>query len=54
MPHEVVGMVINHGKITIPKYIRDLDGITDGDLVKLVYVETLRKNGVSDTANTGL
>lgn len=54
LSHEVIGKVINHGKITIPKYIRDLDGINDGDLVKLVYIETLRKNGVGNIANNGL
>ena len=43
MTHEIVGRLVNNGKITIPKLIRDLDGATDGDTVKIVYVGCLKR-----------
>ena len=46
MVHEIIGKLINNGKITIPKSIRDLDKAHDGDTVKLIYVEALKRDGI--------
>ena len=39
---EFVRRVYERGKITIPKELRDIYGVTDGDMVKLKIVEVVR------------
>lgn len=39
LSHEITAIVVNNGKITIPKPIRLLFGIEDGDIVKLEFIE---------------
>ena len=39
MSHEITAIVVNNGKITIPKPIRLLFSIEDGDIVKLEFIE---------------
>jgi len=40
---EFVARVFKDGKITIPKHLRDLHGVTDGDYVRSALVEVLKK-----------
>jgi bifunctional DNA-binding transcriptional regulator/antitoxin component of YhaV-PrlF toxin-antitoxin module len=40
---EFVARVFKDGKITIPKHLRDLHGVTDGDYVRLALVEVFKK-----------
>jgi bifunctional DNA-binding transcriptional regulator/antitoxin component of YhaV-PrlF toxin-antitoxin module len=40
---EFVARVFKDGKVTIPKHLRDLCGVVDGDYVRLVLVEVLKK-----------
>lgn len=39
---EFVRRVYERGKITIPKELRDIYGVTDGDMVKLKIVSVVR------------
>ena len=43
MLEEFVARVFKDGKITIPKHLRDLHGVTDGDYVRSALVEVLKK-----------
>jgi len=38
-----VARVVAGGKVTIPRRLRDLSGIEDGDYVRLSLVEVIRK-----------
>jgi bifunctional DNA-binding transcriptional regulator/antitoxin component of YhaV-PrlF toxin-antitoxin module len=40
---EFVARVFKDGKITVPKRLRDLCGVADGDYVRLAVVEVLKK-----------
>jgi bifunctional DNA-binding transcriptional regulator/antitoxin component of YhaV-PrlF toxin-antitoxin module len=42
---EFVARVFKDGKITVPKHLRDLCGVADGDYVRLGLVEVLKKGG---------
>jgi len=37
--------VFKGGKVTVPKRLRELFGVEDGDYVRLALVEVLRKSG---------
>jgi bifunctional DNA-binding transcriptional regulator/antitoxin component of YhaV-PrlF toxin-antitoxin module len=41
---EFVARVFNDGKVTVPKRLRSLCGVGDGDYVRLVLVEVLKRN----------
>jgi bifunctional DNA-binding transcriptional regulator/antitoxin component of YhaV-PrlF toxin-antitoxin module len=41
---EFVARVFKDGKVTVPKRLRSLYGISDGDYVRLGLVEVLKKN----------
>jgi hypothetical protein len=43
---EFLARVFKDGKVTIPKRLRSFCGVGDGDYVRLVLVEVLRKNDV--------
>jgi bifunctional DNA-binding transcriptional regulator/antitoxin component of YhaV-PrlF toxin-antitoxin module len=45
---EFVARVFKGGKVTIPKRLRDLFGVEDGNYVKLALVEVLKKNDGGD------
>jgi bifunctional DNA-binding transcriptional regulator/antitoxin component of YhaV-PrlF toxin-antitoxin module len=45
---EFVARVFKGGKVTIPKRLRDLFGVEDGNHVKLALVEVLKKNDLGD------
>jgi hypothetical protein len=40
---EFVARVFKDGKVTVPKHVRDLWGVVDGDYVRLVLVEVLKR-----------
>jgi bifunctional DNA-binding transcriptional regulator/antitoxin component of YhaV-PrlF toxin-antitoxin module len=40
---EFVARVFKDGKITIPKHLRDLHCVTDGDYVRSALIEVLKK-----------
>jgi bifunctional DNA-binding transcriptional regulator/antitoxin component of YhaV-PrlF toxin-antitoxin module len=40
---EFVVRVFKGGKVTVPKRLRELLGVTDGDYVRLALVEVLKK-----------
>jgi bifunctional DNA-binding transcriptional regulator/antitoxin component of YhaV-PrlF toxin-antitoxin module len=42
---EFVVRVFKGGKVTVPKRLRDLFGVEDGDYVRLVLVEVLKRQG---------
>ncbi len=42
---EFVARVFQGGKVTIPKGVRELFGIEDGDYVKFALVEVMKKSG---------
>ena len=42
---EFVVRVFKGGKVTVPKRLRELFGVEDGDYVRLALVEVLRKSG---------
>lgn len=42
---EFVARVFKDGKVTVPKHLRDLCGVADGDYVRLALVEVLKKRG---------
>ncbi len=41
---EIVGRVFNGGKVTVPKQLRERFNVEDGDYVRLVLVEVLKKS----------
>lgn len=40
---EFVARVFTGGKVTVPKQLRELFGVEDGDYVRLVLVEVMKK-----------
>jgi len=40
--------VFKCGKVTVPKRLRDLFDVEDGDYVRLALVEVLKKSGSGD------
>ena len=42
---EFVVRVFKGGKVTVPKRLRELFGVEDGDYVRLALVEVLKKSG---------
>ena len=42
---EFVARVFGGGKVTVPKRLRELLGVVDGDYVRLGVVEVLRREG---------
>jgi len=40
---EFVARVFNGGKVTVPKRLRELLGVEDGDYVRLALVEVMKK-----------
>jgi bifunctional DNA-binding transcriptional regulator/antitoxin component of YhaV-PrlF toxin-antitoxin module len=42
---EFVVRVFKGGKVTIPKRLRDLFGVEDGDYVRLALVEVMERSG---------
>jgi bifunctional DNA-binding transcriptional regulator/antitoxin component of YhaV-PrlF toxin-antitoxin module len=42
---EFVVRVFKGGKVTVPKRFRDVFGVEDGDYVRLVLVEVLKRQG---------
>jgi bifunctional DNA-binding transcriptional regulator/antitoxin component of YhaV-PrlF toxin-antitoxin module len=42
---EFVARVFKDGKVTVPKHLRDLCGVADGDYVRLALVEVLKRSG---------
>jgi bifunctional DNA-binding transcriptional regulator/antitoxin component of YhaV-PrlF toxin-antitoxin module len=40
---EIVVRVFNGGKVTVPKQLRERFSVVDGDYVRLVLVEVLKK-----------
>lgn len=45
---EFVVKVFKDGKITVPKRLRDLFGVEDGDYFRLALVEVLKKSESGD------
>ena len=43
---EFLARVLKDGKVTVPKRLRSLWGVGDGDYVRLVLVEVLKRNDV--------
>jgi hypothetical protein len=43
---EFLVRVLNDGKVTVPKRLRSLCGVGDGDYVRLALVEVLKRNDV--------
>ena len=43
---EFVARVLKDGKVTMPKRLRSLCGVGDGDYVRLALVEVLKRNDV--------
>ena len=43
---EFVARVFNDGKVTVPKRLRSLCGVGDGDYVRLRLVEVLKRDDV--------
>jgi bifunctional DNA-binding transcriptional regulator/antitoxin component of YhaV-PrlF toxin-antitoxin module len=41
---DFVGRVLKDGKVTVPKRLRSLCGVSDGDYVRLSLVEVLKRN----------
>jgi len=41
---EFVGRVLKDGKVTVPKRLRNLYSVSDGDYVRLSLVEVLKRN----------
>ena len=42
---EFVVRVFKGGKVTVPKRLRELFGVEDGDYVRLALVEVMKKEG---------
>lgn len=42
---EFVARVFKGGKVTVPKRLRELFDVGDGDYVRLVLVEVMKKSG---------
>jgi len=42
---EFVVRVFKGGKVTVPKRLRELFGVEDGDYIRLALVEVLKKSG---------
>lgn len=42
---EFVARVFTGGKVTLPKRLRDLCGVGDGDYVRLCLVEVVKRGG---------
>jgi bifunctional DNA-binding transcriptional regulator/antitoxin component of YhaV-PrlF toxin-antitoxin module len=42
---EFVARVFNGSKVTVPKHLRDLLDVNDGDYVRLAVVEVMKKSG---------
>ena len=45
MGEEFVVRVFKGGKVTVPVHVRELAGVEDGDYVRLMLVEVLRREG---------
>jgi bifunctional DNA-binding transcriptional regulator/antitoxin component of YhaV-PrlF toxin-antitoxin module len=47
---EFVARVFTRGKVTVPKHLRELFGVEDGDYVRLALVEVMKNRNSSQTA----
>jgi len=45
MVEEFVARVFSGGKVTVPKRVREVLGVADGDYVRLRVVEVLKREG---------
>jgi len=45
---EFVARVFKDGKVTVPKRLRSLHGVSDGDYVRLGLVEVLKKTSTGE------
>ena len=48
MLEEFVARVFKDGKVTVPKRLRSLHGLSDGDYVRLGLVEVLKKTSTGE------
>lgn len=46
MTHEITTKILTGGKITIPKTIRDIEQVEEGDIVKVVFIGILGKKAI--------
>jgi AbrB family looped-hinge helix DNA binding protein len=53
MPIEFTRKVSENGKLTLPKEVRELQGIKEGDFVRVQILEVIRRAPDGDAADAG-